>query len=285
MEGLQKQIQEQYTEALAGARGEEGGKAPEGWNPIIQGNYSKDFAEEVPKEALEASFGCGNPIALAKIAKGDVVLDLGSGAGTDVFLSAKRVGPTGKVYGLDMTDAMLSAARDSAAKANITNVEFIKGTIEEIPLPDNSVNVIISNCVVNLSTDKDKVFREAYRVLKPGGHFAISDILLTHHLPPKFVQNLALYAGCISGALEEQECLTKMKNAGFLDASSERVKIYDKEDIMQMAKGFHCVTGTSCCGSSSSSPPELGPDDLQEITGVLGGVVMSSFIRGSKASS
>src|SRR5512136_2612978 len=169
-------------------------------DPITKGLYAADETAALPEEAVRASLGCGNPTALAELRPGETVLDLGSGGGIDVLLSAKRVGPTGKAYGLDMTDEMLSLARENQAKAGVTNVEFLKGEIEDIPLPDASVDVIISNCVINLSTDKDQVLKEAFRVLKPGGRFAVADIVLTRPISEAAQQHLALWAGCIAGA-------------------------------------------------------------------------------------
>ena len=166
---------------------------------------TRSQAQQIPEEALLASLGCGNPTALAKLNSGEIVLDLGSGGGIDVLLSAKRVGPTGKAYGLDMTDEMLALANENKRKAGVENVEFLKGEIEHIPLPDNSVDVIISNCVINLSADKDRVLREAFRVLKPGGRFAVSDVVTRGEMPPEIRQSVLLWVGCVAGALEENE--------------------------------------------------------------------------------
>ena len=185
------------------------------------------------------SLGCGNPTALLQLEAGQTVLDLGSGGGIDVLLSAKRVGPTGKVYGLDMTDEMLALARENQRKAGATNVEFLKGTIEAIPLPDSSVDVIISNCVINLSTDKDAVLREAFRVLKPGGRFAVSDVVVRGHVPADIRRSMELWVGCIAGALEEREYGSKLRAAGFTEVEVEPWRIYDVED----ARSFLTETG------------------------------------------
>lgn len=195
---------------------------------VITGDlYDAKQAEGIPAEVFLASFGCGNPTALAELAQGEIVLDLGSGAGLDVLLSARRVGPTGKAYGLDMTDEMLAVAHENRRKSGIENVEFLKGEIESIPLPDQSVDVIISNCVINLSADKDQVLREAFRVLKPGGRFAVSDIVVKKALPEAVQQDLMAWAGCIAGALQEQEYLEKLSRAGFINTSIEPTRIYD----------------------------------------------------------
>jgi arsenite methyltransferase len=184
-------------------------------DPITKNLYDASQGSEVPEEAMQASLGCGNPTALAKLNPGEVVLDLGSGGGIDVLLSARRVGPTGKAYGLDMTDEMLALANENKHKAGAENVEFLKGEIENIPLPDNSVDVIISNCVINLSADKDKVLREAFRVLKPGGRFAVSDVVTRGAIPNEIRQKVLLWVGCIAGALDETEYKSKLKGAGF----------------------------------------------------------------------
>src|SRR6202047_2137742 len=183
-------------------------------DPITSNLYEAQQTNQIPEEALLASLGCGNPTALAKLNPGEVVLDLGSGGGIDVLLSAKRVGSTGKAYGLDMTDEMLALANENKKKAGVENVEFLKGEIEHIPLPDNSVDVIISNCVINLSADKDRVLREAFRVLKPGGRFAVSDVVTQGAVPDGVRQNMLLWVGCIAGALEEHEYMGKLAKAG-----------------------------------------------------------------------
>src|SRR5213078_4502750 len=194
-----------------------GGTGSCGCDPISSKLYDATETAVLPEGAVLASLGCGNPTALAELHEGEVVLDLGSGGGIDVLLSARRVGPTGKAYGLDMTDEMLALARENQHKAGATNVEFLKGTIEAIPLPDSSVDVIISNCVINLSADKDAVFREAFRVLKPGGRFAVSDMVTRGEVPAEFRTTLELWAGCLSGALDEQDYLDRLRRAGFSD--------------------------------------------------------------------
>src|SRR5881296_1719849 len=195
-------------------------------DPITSNLYDTAQMEQIPGEALQASLGCGNPTALAKLNPGEVVLDLGSGGGIDVLLSAKRVGPTGKAYGLDMTDEMLALARENQRKAGATNVEFLKGTIEQIPLPANSVDVIISNCVINLSGDKDAVLREAFRVLKPGGRFAVSDVIVRGDVPADIRRNMELWVGCIADALEEKEYAAKLTAAGFADVNVDVWRVY-----------------------------------------------------------
>src|SRR5271163_2131255 len=202
-------------------------------DPITSNLYDAAQSGQVPAEALLASLGCGNPTALAKLNPGETVLDLGSGGGIDVLLSARRVGPAGKAYGLDMTDEMLNLARENQRKAGVTNVEFLKGEIEHIPLPDHSVDVVISNCVINLSADKERVLREAFRVLKPGGRFAVSDVVTRGKVPPEVRQNMLLWVGCIAGALEESEYIAKLKGAGFEDATVEPTRVYNVEDTRQ----------------------------------------------------
>src|SRR5271167_3887394 len=186
-----------------------------GCDPITSNLYDSSQAGQVPEEAMLASLGCGNPTALAKLNPGEVVLDLGSGGGVDVLLSAKRVGPTGKAYGLDMTDQMLALANENKEKAGAENVEFLRGEIENIPLPDNTVDVIISNCVINLSADKDRVLREAFRVLKPGGRVAVSDVVVTGDVPPEIRRHVELWVGCIAGALKDSEYTSKLEASGF----------------------------------------------------------------------
>jgi arsenite methyltransferase len=199
-------------------------------DPITSNLYSDQETRDLPADAMTASLGCGNPTALLTLEPGQTVLDLGSGGGIDVLLSAKRVGPTGKVYGLDMTDEMLALARRNQQQAGATNVEFLKGTIEAIPLPDRSVDVIISNCVINLSSDKDAVFREAFRVLKPGGRFAVSDVVVRGDMPSEVRRNMELWVGCIAGALEVTEYASKLRSAGFEDIELEPWRTYQAED-------------------------------------------------------
>jgi arsenite methyltransferase len=206
-------------------------------DPITSNLYDSAQSGQVPAEALLASLGCGNPTALAKLNTGETVLDLGSGGGIDVLLSAPRVGPTGKAYGLDMTDEMLALANENKKKAGVDNVEFLKGEIEHIPLPDNSVDVVISNCVINLSSDKDAVLREAFRVLKPGGRFAVSDVVTRGEMLPEIRKSVLLWVGCIAGALEENDYLRKLKKAGFAEAEVEPTRIYRVEDAREFLSG------------------------------------------------
>jgi arsenite methyltransferase len=208
-----------------------------GCDPITSDLYDRSQAEEIPEEALLASLGCGNPTALAQLNAGETVLDLGSGGGIDVLLSARRVGPTGKAYGLDMTDEMLALANRNKRKAGVENVEFLKGEIEHIPLPDNSVDVIISNCVINLSADKDRVLREALRVLKPGGRFAVSDVVTRGEMPPEIRKSVLLWVGCVAGALEEKEYRDKLAAAGFEKIEIEPTRIYHVEDAREFLSG------------------------------------------------
>ena len=232
-------------------------------DPITTNLYSADEKGLIPEKAVLASLGCGNPTALIELQAGETVLDLGSGGGIDVLLSAKRVGPTGKAYGLDMTDEMLALARANQQQAGVANVKFLKGEIENIPLPDNSVDVIISNCVINLSADKDRVLREAYRVLKPGGRFAVSDVVVRGSAPDEVRNSMMLWVGCIAGALEETDYLAKLKNAGFADASIEPTRVYNVED----ARHFLTEAGV----------------DVDAIAPLVNGKFMSAFIRATKA--
>jgi arsenite methyltransferase len=208
-----------------------------GCDPITSNLYDAAQSGQVPAEAMLASLGCGNPTALAMLNAGETVLDLGSGGGLDVLLSAKRVGPAGKAYGLDMTDEMLALANENKRKAGIANVEFLKGEIEHIPLPDNSVDVVISNCVINLSADKDAVLREAFRVLRPGGRFAVSDVVTRGEMLPEIRKNVLLWVGCIAGALEENEYLSKLTGAGFAEAEVDPTRIYHLEDAREFLSG------------------------------------------------
>ncbi len=233
-------------------------------DPITSNLYSAQEASEVPDLAVRASLGCGNPTALAELKPGEVVLDLGSGGGIDVLLSAQRVGPTGKAYGLDMTDEMLALARENQAKAGITNVEFLKGEIEHIPLADNSVDVIISNCVINLSGDKDQVLREAFRVLRPGGRFAVSDVVATGDVPAEVRKNVELWIGCIAGALRDRDYISKLANAGFESIGIEPTRIYDIEDARQFLAGQGI--------------------DVDAIAPQVAGKFMSAFVRATKPS-
>src|SRR5690242_20527114 len=207
-----------------------GGAATTSCDPISSNLYVTGETDELPEAAVLASLGCGNPAALAALRAGEVVLDLGSGGGIDVLLSARRVGPTGKAYGLDMTDDMLALARKNAAEAGVTNVEFLRGRIEEIPLPNASVDVIISNCVVNLSGDKKRVLEEAFRVLKPGGRFAVSDVVVRGELPPDVKRSMELWVGCVAGALSDEEFVRLLREAGFEAPSVEFTRTYDIAD-------------------------------------------------------
>ena len=206
-------------------------------DPITTDLYDPTQAAQIPEDALKASLGCGNPTALAQLNAGETVLDLGSGGGIDVLLSARRVGPTGKAYGLDMTDEMLALARENQRKAGVDNVEFLKGEIENIPLPDNSVDVIISNCVINLSADKEKVLREAFRVLKAGGRFAVSDVVVRGEAPEQVRRSMEMWVGCIAGALKDSEYIGKLAKAGFVDIDIEPTRVYSIEDARQFLTG------------------------------------------------
>jgi len=258
------------------------GSAPSaegGCDPITSSLYDGSQTGQVPKEAVLASLGCGNPTALARLSPGETVLDLGSGGGIDVLLSARRVGPSGKAYGLDMTDEMLALARENQKKAGIENAEFLKGEIENIPLPDNSVDVIISNCVVNLSADKDRVIRESFRVLKPGGRFAVSDVVVEGEVPGQVRQSVLLWIGCIAGALGNDEYVSKLAQAGFENIAVEPTRVYDVEDARQFLAGQRfdvdalapqvagkfmsafirarkpvACCGPSCCGTGAKEP-------------------------------
>ena len=231
-------------------------------DPITVGLYDAEQAGQIPDAALQASLGCGNPTALAQLNAGETVLDLGSGGGIDVLLSARRVGPTGKAYGLDMTDEMLALARENQRKAGVQNVEFLKGEIESIPLPDDSVDVIISNCVINLSADKDQVLREAFRVLKPGGRFAVSDVVVHGDVPPEVRQSVLLWVGCIAGALQDTEYLAKLAAAGFEAVEIEPTRMYKAED----ARAFLTAKGL----------------DVDALASQVDGKFMSAFIRARK---
>jgi SAM-dependent methyltransferase len=206
-------------------------------DPITSNLYDVSQAGQIPEEALLASLGCGNPTALAKLNPGEIVLDLGSGGGIDVLLSARRVGATGKAYGLDMTDEMLALAKENKRKAGIDNVEFLRGEIEHIPLPDSSVDVVVSNCVINLSADKDAVLREAFRVLKPGGRFAVSDVVTRGEMLPEIRKNVLLWVGCVAGALEENDYRNKLASAGFEQVTVEPTRVYRIEDAREFFAG------------------------------------------------
>jgi arsenite methyltransferase len=240
--GIKEVVKQKYGEAAlrvkSGGSSCCGATASTGCcDPITTNLYDAAQAGQIPEEALLASFGCGNPTALAQLNPGETVLDLGSGGGIDVLLSARRVGPTGKAYGLDMTDEMLALANENKCRSGIANVEFLKGEIESIPLPDNSVDVIISNCVINLSADKDKVLREAFRVLKPGGRFAVSDVVTRGEILPEIRQSVLAWVGCIAGALEENEYRGKLATAGFEKIEVEPTRIYRAEDAREFLSG------------------------------------------------
>jgi arsenite methyltransferase len=267
---LKKTVRQRYGQAALRVAG--GGGTPscgtgccgrEG-DPITSNLYSQAETACLPKEAVLSSLGCGNPTALADLHEGEVVLDLGSGGGIDVLLSARRVGPTGKAYGLDMTDEMLALARENQRKAGIENAEFLKGEIEQIPLPDQSVDAIISNCVVNLSGDKRRVIQEAFRVLKPGGRFAVSDVVLRGELPAQVRESLELWVGCVAGALSEEEFRSLLEESGFEQIGVEPTRIYQLED----AKSFLGDAGL----------------DTELVAREVGGRVMGAFIRARKPS-
>ena len=238
---IKEVVREKYGEAAlrvkSGGSSCCGATASTGCDPITVNLYDATQAGQVPEEALLASLGCGNPTALAKLNPGEIVLDLGSGGGIDVLLSAKHVGATGKAYGLDMTDEMLALANENKRRAGVTNVEFLKGEIENIPLPDNSVDVIISNCVINLSADKDRVLREAFRVLKPGGRFAVSDVVTRGEMVPQIRQSVLAWVGCIAGSLEENDYRNKLAAAGFEQIEIEPTRIYRAEDAREFLAG------------------------------------------------
>ena len=231
-------------------------------DPITSNLYDAAQAGELPQTAIDASLGCGNPTALAELKPGETVLDLGSGGGIDVLLSARRVGPTGKAYGLDMTDEMLALAEENRRKSGLTNVEFLKGEIENVPLPDQSVDVVISNCVINLSGDKDRVLKEAFRVLKPGGRFAVSDVVVRGDVPPVIKKSMELWVGCIAGALTDYEYVAKLARAGFEDIEIEPTRVYGVED----ARAFLAGEGVNA-------------DSLAE---AVEGKFVSAFIRATK---
>jgi SAM-dependent methyltransferase len=265
-------VKQKYGEAVTGALsgasssccGSSASCAPgTSKDPITRELYSDAEAAALPKEALLASFGCGNPTALADLKSGETVLDLGSGGGIDVLLSARRVGPTGKAYGLDMTPEMLALSRANQAKAGVRNAEFLEGTIEAIPLPDASVDVVISNCVINLSGDKRRVFKEAFRVLRRGGRFAVSDVVLRRALPDEVQASMELWTGCVAGALLDREYVHELERAGFVDVSVEPTRVFERDDVTEMTKGT-CGTADTCTVDA------------------LAGAVVSAFIRARK---
>jgi len=261
---IQQAVREKYGE-IARSVGKTGCCGPTACgcgDPITSDLYSADETAGLPDRAVAVSLGCGNPTALIELQPGQTVLDLGSGGGIDVLLSARRVGPSGKVYGLDMTDDMLSLARENQRKAGATNVEFLKGTIEAIPLPDCSVDVIISNCVINLSVDKDAALREAFRVLKPGGRFAVSDVVIRGDAPPEVRRSMELWVGCVAGALRDDDYVSKLQAAGFMDVELDPWRVYQIED----ARTFLAEAGV----------------DVDAIAPAIDGKVASAFIRARK---
>ena len=264
---IQEAVQQKYSEAAkrAASGGTAccgGGAELSGCDPITKDLYSDVEKGALPEKAVAASLGCGNPTALAKLQPGEVVLDLGSGGGIDVILSAKRVGPAGKAYGLDMTDEMLALARENQKKAGVENVEFLKGAIESVPLPDNSVDVIISNCVINLSGDKDRVLAEAFRVLRPGGRFAVSDVVVRGDVPADVRKNMELWVGCIAGALEENEYREKLGRAGFESIDVEPTRVYRVAEAREFLEG------------AGLDPEIVGPQ--------IDGKFVSAFVRAVK---
>jgi arsenite methyltransferase len=264
-EGIKETVRKKYrlaaNQAIAGQKACCGPTAGNP-DPITINLYNSFETSEVPQEAVLASLGCGNPTALARLNPGEVVLDLGSGGGIDVLLSAKRVGPTGIAYGLDMTDEMLELARQNQTRAGITNAEFLKGEIENIPLPDNTVDVVISNCVINLSADKSAVLREVFRVLKPGGRFAVSDIVVRGEIPAGIRRNLELWAGCVAGALHESEYQTLLAAAGFEAVRIEPTRVYRTEEARQFLAGKGM--------------------DVDSLASMIDGKFMSAFVRAHK---
>src|SRR6202142_1373014 len=270
MSDITEVVKEKYGQAALRVVAGEGsaccGSSPSsccsGGDPITSNLYDQLQKDELPEAAVLASLGCGNPTALAELRAGEVVLDLGSGGGIDVLLSAKRVSPGGKAYGLDMTDEMLALARDNQSKAGVENVKFLKGEIENIPLPDNSVDVIISNCVINLSADKDRVLREAFPVLKPGGRFAVSDVVTRGEMLPEIRNSVLLWVGCIAGALEENEYRSKLTAAGFEKIEIEPTRIYRIEDAREFLSGQNV--------------------DVDAIAPLVDGKFMSAFVRAVK---
>ena len=264
-ENIKETVREKYGQAarraLAGRKACCGPTAGDP-DPITINLYAPAETNEVPQEAVLASLGCGNPTALAMLNPGEVVLDLGSGGGIDVLLSARRVGPAGKVYGLDMTDEMLELARQNQARAGVTNAEFLKGEIENVPLPDNAVDVVISNCVINLSADKSAVLQEVFRVLKPGGRFAVSDIVVRGDVPAEIRRNVELWVGCVAGALHESEYQTLLAAVGFKDIGIEPTRIYRAEDAREF------LTGQGL--------------DVDSLASNVDGKFMSAFVRARK---
>lgn len=271
----------EIRETVRGKYGEQARKVLDGAgtltdDPITGNLYAANDAQVIPLEALQASLGCGNPTALASLAPGETVLDLGSGGGIDVFLSAQRVGPAGFAYGLDMTDEMLALAEENRRKAGLENVAFLKGEIEAIPLPDAAVDVIISNCVINLAADKGQVLREAYRVLKPGGRFAVSDVVAQGELPADLRADMEAWVGCVAGALEEQEYRRLLSEAGFGEVEVEVTRVYDPQELAESI-------GNSCCGGGCGAAPAVSWDETAYARfAASGGRLVSAFVRARK---
>jgi arsenite methyltransferase len=265
---LKQVVKEKYGQAAlrVGAGGNSccGATPACGCDPITSNLYDASQAGEIPEQALQASLGCGNPTALAQLNAGEIVLDLGSGGGIDVLLSAKRVGATGKAYGLDMADEMLALANENKRKAGVENVEFLKGEIEHMPLPDNSVDVVISNCVINLSADKAQVLREAFRVLKPGGRFAVSDVVTRGEIPAEIRRSVLLWVGCVAGALEDNDYRNKLQQAGFENIEIEPTRVYRVEDAREFLTGQNI--------------------DVDTIAPQVDGKILSAFVRAVKPS-
>jgi arsenite methyltransferase len=269
-ENIREIVKEKYSDAAKRVSSGKGsaccGTSPasaiEGCDPITSNLYGAGEAASVPESAMQASLGCGNPTMLAKLQPGETVLDLGSGGGIDVLLSARRVGPTGKAFGLDMTDEMLALAEENKRKSGLTNVEFLKGEIENIPLPENRVDVVVSNCVINLSGDKDRVLREAFRVLKPGGRFAISDVVVLGEVPQEIRRSMELWVGCVAGALTDTEYRQKLEGAGFESVEIETTRVYSLAD----AREFLSAAGI----------------DANAISAQVEGKFISAFVRAQK---
>jgi arsenite methyltransferase len=265
---IREQVRERYAREAERVRSGSGnaccgsGAPPSGSDPITSNLYEGAEVASLPTDAVAASLGCGNPTALADLKQGETVLDLGSGGGIDVLLSARRVGPSGKAYGLDMTDEMLALARENQRKAGVDNVEFLKGEIEKIPLPDESVDIVISNCVINLSGDKDRVFAEAFRVLRPGGRFAVSDIVVRGDVPADIRKSVELWAGCIAGALQESQYRAKVEAAGFERVDIEPTRIYTADNAREL----------------------LAQANLSSVAPLIDGKYMSAFVRARKPS-
>lgn len=262
-------IRQKYGQAALGVESEAGSCCGDcasvleaSSDPITSNLYEAAQKDQVPDAAIKASLGCGNPTALAELKPGEVVLDLGSGGGIDVLLSARHVGPTGKAYGLDMTDEMLALAEENKRKSGLPNVEFLKGEIENIPLPDQSVDVVISNCVINLSSDKDRVLKEAFRVLKPGGRFAVSDVVVRGNVPAEIKKSMELWAGCVAGALSEKDYLEKLAKAGFVNVDIEATRVYNIDD----ARAFLSNSGL----------------DVDNLARQVEGKFISAFVRATK---